>query len=179
MPTAEEGKAGGMLGLPGTTGSEGNETLAGGVLRARAEGRRAAPQPHLFLNRAISVQPTPERLHPRVLPVFFRLRACFWRGGIPLHGARPLRPRDSLSPPLSPPPGDRLEIVREPKRRAHQALDELAAADGVRAAPSDSGGARRKPAHPLQRWTGEGWGHFDSACFCGAGGPGKAKERSR
>jgi len=42
-PAAEEGKAGGMLGRPGTTGSESVEVLAGGVLRSPADGPRATP----------------------------------------------------------------------------------------------------------------------------------------
>ena len=179
VPTAEEGKAGGMLGLPGTTGSEGHETLADGVLRSPTGGPRAARLLRSFRSR--SVRPVHPAARPSArstslfpVPCSPLTRPDSTSRSAPAPPARTAREAPIPRPPAthSRLPGSRTVA---PTRRSMSRLRRIECK--LRHAILE--GARRKPAHPLQYWTGEGWGHFDSACFCGVGGPGKAKERSQ
>lgn len=179
VPTAEEGKAGGMLGLPGTTGSEGHETLADGVLRSPTGGLRAARLPRCFQSpyvRPSHPEARPSARFASLFPVTCspRTRPDSTSRSAPAPPARTAREAPIPRPPAT---HSRLPDRRTvaPTRRSMSRLRRIE----CRLRHAILEGARRKPAHPLQYWTGEGWGHFDSARFCGVGGPGKAKERSQ
>ncbi|GEM_PF-6347623 len=173
--TSEEGKEGGMLGLPATTGRESTFSSARGenarpLLAAKAlaptlfprlangsVARAACPSISSTRKRFSPSSPMPQRSASRTSS---RARVT-------------ANPRGFIASPPAPLPPATHEhaLTTTPRRANHRAADRAVSGIFERDCP--------KAAQPLQYWMGEGWGFVPSANICGVRSPGKAKERAQ